>query len=64
MAEYTVSQDKNGYWYCHRIGFPNLPFFGSFSKNKRKALQFAADCMCMTYEQYIEHRKKWKKGCA
>ena len=58
MREYTVSQDKNGYWYAHMVGYPNIPYFGSFSKNKRRALQFAADCMCMTYKEYMDYRKK------
>lgn len=58
MPYFTVSQDKNGYWYCHRYGFPHLPHFGSFSKSKRKALQFAADAMGMTYKQYMEYKGK------
>ena len=61
MAEYTVSQDKNGYWYAHRVGYAYIPYFGSFTRTRRKALEFAASCMCMTYDQYMEHRKKMKE---
>ena len=58
MGEYTVSQDKNGYWYAHRVGYHNVPVFGSFSKSKRHALQYCADCMGMTYKQFMEYRRK------
>lgn len=53
----TVSQDKNGYWYAHRVGYPNIPMFGSWSRNKKYALKCAADNMGLTYEQYVKLRK-------
>ena len=34
---YTISQDKKqGFWYCHKKGYPNIPVFGSIG-DKRKA---------------------------
>lgn len=27
---YTVSKEKGGQWYCHQVGFPYVPVFGSF----------------------------------
>lgn len=32
---YTVSQDKNGYWYVHKAGYPHIPCFGTFHKQKK-----------------------------
>ena len=58
MSEYTVSQDKNGYWYAHRVGFSYIPVFGSFSKSKKYALQCCADSMCMTYKEFMEWRRR------
>lgn len=58
MRDYTVSQDKNGYWYAHMVGYSYIPCFGSFSKNKRNALQCAADYMGLSYAEYMAYRKK------
>jgi len=55
---YTVSQDKNGYWYAHKEGYPQAPVFGSFSRSKTAALQVAADNMGMSYRQYMAYRQK------
>jgi hypothetical protein len=41
---YTVSKEKGGQWYCHQVGFPYVPVFGSFG-DKKKALHVAAE-MC------------------
>lgn len=58
MREYTVSQDKNGYWYAHQTGYPSIPVWGSFSKSKRHAMEYAAASMCLTYKEFMEYRKK------
>ncbi len=59
MYPYTVSKDeKSGYWYAHKQGFPNIPVFGTFEKTKKRALKHAADCMALTLEQYMEYRKR------
>jgi len=57
MASYTVSKDKNGYWYAHRTGYAYIPIWGSFSKSKRFALTAAANAMGLTYEEYRRIRK-------
>ena len=37
MKPYTISKDKKGgFWYCHKVGYPQIPVFGSIG-NKRKA---------------------------
>lgn len=62
--KYTVSQDKNGYWYAHRVGYAYIPVFGSFSRNKRIAQEIAAGNMGLTYDEYIRyvnHSRKHKK---
>jgi hypothetical protein len=52
---YTVSQDKkSGLWYVHRVGFPGIPLFGSFTKSKRAALKHAADCMALPLKEYLQ----------
>lgn len=59
MRTYTVSKDeKSGLWYAHQKGYPWIPIFGSFYKTKKRALQVAADWMGLTYEQYMEFRKR------
>lgn len=59
MRKYTVSHEKDNpkIWYAHMVGFNWIPVWGSFG-TKRHALQCAADCMCLTYDQYMEWRKK------
>lgn len=32
---YTVSKEKGGQWYCHQVGFPYVPVFGSFGDKKK-----------------------------
>ena len=61
---YTVSQDKNGYWYVHIAGHPKTPVFGSFRRSKIAALQVAADNMGMSYGQYMAYRQKHGTGTA
>ena len=52
---YTVSKDeKSGLWYAHKTGFPWIPVFGSFSKNKRDAQRIAANCMALTLKEYLQ----------
>ena len=36
MRLYDVSQDKNGYWYAHPVGYPNIPCFGTFTQDKKR----------------------------
>ena len=56
---YTVSKDKNGYYYAHRIGYPNIPVFGSFSKTKKEVLKTCACAMGLFYDEYIGWRRKF-----
>lgn len=58
MAEYTVSQDRNGYWYAHRVGYAYIPLFGSWSLDKRVAQEYAAGAMGLTLKQYYGRRRK------
>ena len=58
MRKYTVSKDKNGYWYAHQVGYSNIPVWGSFSRNRKHAMEYAAGSMAMTYREFIEYRKK------
>ena len=52
---YTVSKDeKSGLWYAHKVGFPWIPVFGSFSKSKRAAQRVAADCMALPLKEYLQ----------
>lgn len=57
MRYYTVSKDDYGRWYCHMVGFSYVPVFGSFSKKKHDALQWAANSMALTYKDYMVLRK-------
>ena len=42
MSAYTVSKDqKSGLWYAHAKGYEHIPVFGSFSRNKREAMEYA-----------------------
>lgn len=50
---YTVSRDERGYWYVHKVGFTNIPLFGSFRKNKREAQKIAAACMALSLKEYL-----------
>ena len=37
QLEYVISYDtKGGFWYCHMVGYPYIPVFGSIG-DKRKA---------------------------
>ena len=57
MRVYTISKDKNGYWYAHMVGYSNIPVFGSFSKSRKDALTWAANSMGLTYAEYMEAKK-------
>lgn len=35
---YTVSKEKGGQWYCHQVGFPYVPVFGSFGDKKKHCM--------------------------
>lgn len=51
---YTVSKDeKTGLWYAHKVGFSYIPVLGSFSKSKRTAQKYAADCMGIPLKEYL-----------
>ena len=52
---YTVSKDeKTGLWYAHKVGFSYIPVLGSFSRSKRTAQKYAADCMCIPLKEYLK----------
>lgn len=59
MRAYTVSFDAkySNQWYAHMVGYPWIPVLGSFG-TKKHAMTIAAGNMGLTYEQYIEWRKK------
>ena len=54
---YTVSKEKGGQWYCHMVGYPGIPLFGSFG-TKKHALHCAADSMGLPYKDYMALRRK------
>lgn len=56
---YVVSKEKGGQYYCHRVGFPYVPVFGSFG-NKKHALKCAADSMGLTLKEYMKLRNREK----
>lgn len=58
MRLYDVSQDKNGWWYAHPVGYPSFPCFGTFTQDKRKAVQYAADWSGLTLEQYKDVKRR------
>lgn len=58
---YTVSKEKGGKWYCHQVGYPGIPVFGSFG-DKKKALHVAADSMGLSYKEYMALRRKEGSG--
>ena len=42
MKKYIVSQDKKtGLYYAHQKGFGYVPVFGSFSKKRTEAIEYA-----------------------
>ena len=55
---YTVSKDeKTGLWYAHKVGYPRIPVFGSFSKSKRTAQKYAANCMNLSLKEYLRLKR-------
>lgn len=58
MRHYTVSRDKNGYFYAHRVGYSNIPVFGSWSKSRKAATEIAASEMALTYKEYVDYKKR------
>lgn len=63
--DYTVSKNKRDYWYAHPVGKKDEPVEGSASRFRLSALQSAADCMGMSYGEYMAYREKhleaWKE---
>ena len=63
--DYTVSQNRKGSWYAHPVGKKDEPVEGSVSTFRLSALQSAADCMGMSYGEYMAYREKhleaWKE---
>lgn len=51
---YTVSQDKNGYWYVHMVGYSYIPCWGTFHKTKKAAQKDAAMWMGIPFETYMK----------
>ena len=58
VMAYTVSE-KDGIWYAHMVGYPNIPVFGSFRKRRSDAMRVAADSMGLSYKEYIYCRSKY-----
>ena len=55
---YTVSKDnKTGLWYAHKVGYPRIPVYGSFSKSKRTAQKYAANCMGISLKEYLRLKR-------
>ena len=61
MRLYDVSQDKAGYWYAHPVGYPHIPCFGTFTQDRKKAVQYAADWSGLTLEQYRDTKRRAKQ---
>ena len=63
--DYTVSKNRAGKWYAHPVGKPGKPVAGSESPFRLSAIQSAADCMGMSYGEYMAYREKhleeWKE---
>jgi len=38
----------------HKVGFPNIPVFGTFTKSKRQAQKHAAAIMALTLKEYLK----------
>lgn len=59
MRAYTVSFDSkySNQWYAHMVGYPWIPVLGSFG-SKKHAMTVAAGNMGLTYDQFVEWRKK------
>ncbi len=60
---YTVSQGKDALWYAHMVGFPYIPVMserGTFG-TKTNALHIAANCMGLTYPEYMRLRASGKR---
>lgn len=55
VRTYTVSRDKNGLYYAHKVGFPWIPIWGSFAKSRRGAQKHAAAAMALTLEEYLKN---------
>ena len=52
---YVISRDeKTGLWYAHKVGYPRIPVYGSFSKSKRIAQKYAADSMGIPLKEYFK----------
>lgn len=56
---YTVSKEKGGQWYCHQVGFPYVPVFGSFG-DKKKALHVAAEMCGLPYKEFDRAIRKYQ----
>lgn len=57
MRAYDVSFNGK-YWYAHVRGYPAIPVLGSFG-TKKYAMTIAGGNMGLTYEQYVEWRRKY-----
>ena len=58
---YTVSKEKGGLWYAHRVGFTHIPCMISERNtfgDKKNALHNAAMMMGLPYKEYMALRRK------
>ena len=62
---YTVSKEKGGQWYAHKVGFPGIPCMINGCKtfgDKKNALHNAAIMQGIPYKEYMQLRRKCGNG--
>ena len=52
---YVISQNKQGFWYCHMQGYDYIPVFGSIGDKKK------AQAVCDTYNRSIGAKEPQKR---
>lgn len=57
---YLVAQMSDGRWYAYKEDWPRLPLRGSVG-SKKHALNYAADKMGLTLEQYVKLKVRENK---
>lgn len=48
---YTVSQDKRGYWYAHTVNAPDIPILGTYSRSAEASMRAADKYMGVKNER-------------
>lgn len=56
--DYTISQDRTGSWYVHPVGRKKEKVGDDGFRLRMSALQRAAECMSMSYGEYMAYREK------